>query len=160
MSQFRPSPLFRLANRFVVSLVRLGIPMGMGNTRMILLTVAGRRSGVERTTPVSVAPFGEGWLLVAVYGVCDWSLNLEAAGRATITGSRKSTPVSAKRIGPSEAGPILRDAMLGAPAMVRRMTAPYFTAEAESSDSAWERESIDHPVFLLTSQLPASPTAQ
>jgi len=150
MTSFTPSPAFRIANRMVAPLVRWGLPLGSRKAPMALLTVKGRKSGLERTTPVAIERHGDGWLLVAVYGTCDWSRNLEAAGEARITSRGATTPVRATRLEPADAGPILRDAMARAPSMVRRMTAPYFTAEIESAASEWEREASEHPVFVLT----------
>lgn len=150
MSTFEPSAAFRFANRMVIPLVRWGLPLGTRRAPMTLLTVRGRRSGLDRTTPVAVERRGDGWLLVAVYGVCDWSRNLEAAGRGTLTRGRITTPVDARRLDPGEGGPILREAITGAPAMIRRMTAPYFSATSESSAEEWEREAVEHPIFILT----------
>jgi len=147
---FTPSPAFRMANKMVSPLVRWGLPMGTRKAPMALLTVKGRKSGVDRTTPLALERHGDGWLLVAVYGACDWSRNLEAAGEATITSRRTTSRVKATRLEPAEAGPILRDAISGAPAMIRRMTAPYFSAEAGSPPLEWVREATDHPVFILT----------
>jgi deazaflavin-dependent oxidoreductase (nitroreductase family) len=147
---FAPSPAFRFANKMVTPLVRWGLPMGIRKAPMALLTVKGRRSGLERTTPVALERHGDGWLLIAVYGVCDWSRNLEAAGEGTITSRGNVTRVRATRLEPGDGGPILRDAISGAPAMVRRMTAPYFSAQRESPALEWEQEATDHPVFILT----------
>jgi deazaflavin-dependent oxidoreductase (nitroreductase family) len=147
---FTPSPAFRIANRMVTPLVRWGLPMGTKKAPMALLTVEGRRSGIERTTTVALERHGDGWLLIAVYGVCDWSRNLEASGEGTIMSRGNMTKVRAARLDPGDAGPILRDAISGAPAMVRRMTAPYFSAQRESPAPEWEQEAVDHPVFILT----------
>ena len=154
MSRFQPSRSFRAANRMVVPLLRLGIPMGLRRAPMANLTVRGRKSQVERTTPVSVLPRDDGWLLVAVYGRSDWSINLEAAGEARLTLKGEQIEVSARRLQPGEGGPVLREAMLGAPSMIQRMTAPYFTAGAGSPDADWEREAIAHPVFVLPRKSP------
>jgi deazaflavin-dependent oxidoreductase (nitroreductase family) len=124
--------------------------MGTKKAPMALLTVKGRKSGLDRTTPVALERHGQGWLLVAVYGTCDWSRNLEAAGEATITSRGTTTRVRALRLGPTEAGPILRQAMAGAPVMVRRMTSPYFSAEPGSPPAVWQSEAREHPVFVLT----------
>ncbi len=150
MSDFKPSRAFSMANRMVVPLIRLGLPIGARRTPMSLLTVRGRKSGLERTTPVALEKRDGGWLLVAVYGISDWARNLEAAGTATITSRRRTTNVDARRLPPVEAGPVLREAITGAPAMVRRMTSPYFTATDQSSAGAWEKEAVAHPVFMLT----------
>jgi len=150
MSRFEPSPLFRFANEMVIPLIRWGLPMGVRRAPMALLTVRGRRSGIPRTTPVALAGLDGGWLLVAVYGVSDWSLNLEAAREADVTVRGETTRVDARRLPPHEAAPILRDSIADAPAMVRRMTSRYFAASIESSLDAWAQESVEHPVFHLT----------
>lgn len=149
MTQFRPSALFRFANKMVTPLVSLGLPMGSKRAPMALLTVPGRKSGIPRTTPVALAPVDGGWLLVAVYGDCDWSRNLEAAAEAEITSRGRTTKVSARRLPPEEAGPILRDSITGAPAMIQRMTDGYFLANVDSPLEEWEKESVEHPVFIL-----------
>ncbi|HSM44526.1 MAG TPA: nitroreductase family deazaflavin-dependent oxidoreductase [Acidimicrobiia bacterium] len=150
MSSFRPSKMFRLANRMVTPFIRLGLPIGVKRAPMALLTVVGRKSGLPRTTPVALETTDGGWLLVAVYGVSDWSRNLEAAGTAEVTTRGRTTSVKARRLTPEEAGPRLRDSIIEAPAMIRRMTAPYFTAHVGSPIDEWEREALDHPVFILT----------
>lgn len=146
---FQPSPMFRMANKMVKPLIRWGLPMGVKRAPMALLTVPGRKTGIDRTTPVALEKRDDGWLLVAVYGVCDWSRNLEAAGFASVTTRGETTPVHARRLSPEEGGPILREAILGAPAMIRRMTDEYFTADNDSPMEMWERESVAHPVFVL-----------
>lgn len=147
---FTPSPVFRFANKMVAPLIRLGIPMGAKRAPMALLTVPGRMSGIPRTTPIALAPHGDDWLLVAVYGVCDWSRNLEAAGEAEITSRGRTTPVTARRLPPAEAAPVLREAMGDAPEMIRRMTDDYYSADFDSPLEDWEEEAVDHPVFILT----------
>jgi len=117
---------------------------------MALLTVPGRKTGRPRTTPVALATYGEGWLLVAVYGQCDWSRNLEASGMATVTQRGRVSEVAARRLPAAEGGPVLREQMRGAPALIRRMTAAYFNAPLDAPWSAWEQEAVDHPVFELT----------
>ena len=53
--------------------------------------------------------------------------------------SGKVTRVRSTRLDPCEAGPMLRDAISKAPAMVRRMTASYFSAQRESPAPEWEQ---------------------
>jgi deazaflavin-dependent oxidoreductase (nitroreductase family) len=117
---------------------------------MALLTVRGRRSGLLRTVPVALAPAEDGWILVSVYGVSDWSRNLETARRATITMRGGTTSVDAVRLPPDVAAPILRDAILDAPRLVQRMTSSYFDAGPDSTIADWEEEAVRHPVFHLT----------
>ena len=142
---------FRIANRLAARLLRWGVPMGGRRSPLALLTVKGRKTGLDRTTPVALERHDDGWLLVAVYGVCDWSRNLEAAGTATITRRGRAEEMTARRLVPAEAAPILRDVMGRAPRMVRNMTAPYFSSGSTSSLEDWAAEAVRHPVFVLTS---------
>lgn len=146
---FQPPRWFMLANRMVAPLVRWGLPVGGRQAPMALLTVVGRRSGQLRTTPIALARHDRGWILIAVYGETDWSRNLEAAGEGSITLRGAVIEVKARRLEPEQAAPILEDAMRGAPAVVRRMTAPYFDAPVDSANVNWTLEASRHPVFLL-----------
>lgn len=116
---------------------------------MALLTVPGRTTGLPRSVPVALAPVEDGWTLISVYGVSDWSKNLDAAGKATITVRGRTTEVTVERLKPSLAAPILRDAISNAPRMVRRLTAKYYQAKPDSPPAAWEDEAQTHPVYLL-----------
>lgn len=149
MSDFQPSSILQFGNRLVTPLIRLGLPMGPRRAPMALLTVAGRRSGLPRTSPVALSPTSSGWWLVAVYGVSDWSRNLESAGRASLEMRRSIIEVDARRLPPAEAAPIIRNLIGQAPAMIQRMTARYFSARPESPIEDWEREADHHPVFHL-----------
>jgi deazaflavin-dependent oxidoreductase (nitroreductase family) len=146
MSQFRPGLFLRIGNRITTPLIRLGLPMGP----MALLTVAGRRSGLPRTTPVAVAPLDEGWRLVAAYGIVDWVHNLRAAGKAELSRRGKTIPVSAIELGPSEAAPLLRDSLLEVNPMVRGLLAKYFDTDVDAPLSDWAAETVNHPVFRLS----------
>lgn len=147
------TPLERLlqqVNRLVTPLVRWGLPMGSRNTPMALLTVRGRKSGLPRTVPVALAPVADGWILISVYGVSDWSRNLDAAGRATVTQRGSATDVVVERVVGPIAASILRDAITGAPWLIRKMTAKYYQAGGDSPIEEWVREAEQHPVFRLT----------
>lgn len=154
MSDYTPSAAFRLANEIITHLVRWGLPIGVSRAPMALLTVPGRKTGLPRTTPVALAQREDGWLLVAVYGISDWSRNLEAAGHGTITIRGRDVAVDARRLPPAEGGPVLRDLILDAPRMIQRMTFPYFHATADAGIEEWERESVAHPVFALAEARP------
>lgn len=145
----------RYANRLVERLVRWGLPMGARRAPMALLTVRGRKSGLLRTVPVALAPAAGGWTLISVYGVSDWSRNLEAAGAATITMRGSTTEVVVERLAPGVAAPILRDELSRAPWMVRKMTAQCYAAETDSPIKDWEHEAVTHPVFRLSPSAPA-----
>ena len=112
MKQYQHTTTARIYNRVISRLLRIGIPIGP----MALLTVPGRRSGLPRSTPVALAPYGAGWQLVAAYGPVDWVKNLKAARRGTITMRGRRIPVTAQELPTAEAAPILpRQPGLGRP---------------------------------------------
>jgi deazaflavin-dependent oxidoreductase (nitroreductase family) len=95
-------PLF---NRIARPLLALGLPMGPN----ALITIRGRRSGLPRTTPVTIMEaLGRRWV-VAPFGEVDWVRNLRAAGVATLTVRRQREPVTATELTPDAAVAFFRD---------------------------------------------------
>lgn len=143
----------RLQNRVIGLLLRAGVPMGA----MALLTVAGRVTGRPRHTPIAIVPHGNGWRLLATYGIGDWVRNLRAAGTATLTFRGARIPVSADELTPAEAAPIIHATIAGAGPVTRRIVAPYFDASTDDPVEVWEQEAVRHPLFRLAPlQLPAA----
>ncbi|TMD43543.1 MAG: nitroreductase family deazaflavin-dependent oxidoreductase [Chloroflexi bacterium] len=77
----------------------------------VLLTVAGRKSGLPRTTPVALINVGGRRWLLGVYGPVDWVQNLRAAGRATVTIKGRAEPVQAAELSPSDAARFFREVL-------------------------------------------------
>jgi deazaflavin-dependent oxidoreductase (nitroreductase family) len=100
---------FRLVNPLARRMISAGFPTGAPN---VLLVVRGRRSGIERMTPVGMLDLDGRWYVQASYGATGWARNLRAAGEATVVhpGGRRS-PVHAVEVSPDEAAPILRHAL-------------------------------------------------
>jgi deazaflavin-dependent oxidoreductase (nitroreductase family) len=146
MSGFRPTMSVRIGNRVVTPLIRVGLPMGP----MALLTVAGRKSGVPRTTPIAVLIDNTGWRVAAPYGVVDWVKNLRAAGRAVVSRRGRATTVEAEELSAEEAAPVLRESFRQVGPITRRVIGPYFKAGPEDPLTDWIVEAVQHPVFLLT----------
>ncbi|HZC25844.1 MAG TPA: nitroreductase family deazaflavin-dependent oxidoreductase [Actinopolymorphaceae bacterium] len=156
MQTYRHSLTLKVANRIMAALIKLGVPVQGSGVPTALLTVPGRKSGLPRTTPVALLADrdGDGWRLMAPYGVVDWVKNLRAAGSATITMRGRSFGVTARELSPAEGAPLLREAVASASPMLRKAFAPYFDAAPEAPLTDWEHEAGRHPVFQLTRKAP------
>src|SRR5919201_1013491 len=94
----RPAPA--RPDRLLTPLLSIAFnPAVRGTT---LLTVAGRKSGRPRTTPVTVItdPDGHRWL-IAPFGEVNWVRNLRAAGTATLRSGRRSETIRAIGLTPA-----------------------------------------------------------
>jgi deazaflavin-dependent oxidoreductase (nitroreductase family) len=130
-----------VGNRIITFLLRRGVKIGT----MTLLTVRGRKSGLPRTTPVSVGEQdGQRWL-IAAYGEVDWVRNLRAAGEATLTRGRHTEAITAVELPPEEAAPILKRSLASAPVAIQKLFNVAPTAPLED----FEREVVHHPVFQI-----------
>jgi deazaflavin-dependent oxidoreductase (nitroreductase family) len=95
-------PLF---NPIARRLLRRGMPMGPN----ALLTVRGRTTGLDRTTPVAVVAIaGRRWV-IGTFGEVNWVRNLRAAGEATLTINRRPEAVQALELSPLEAAGFFKD---------------------------------------------------
>jgi deazaflavin-dependent oxidoreductase (nitroreductase family) len=137
-------PFFvRLGNVFTTRLLRAGLKPGT----MALLTVPGRKSGLPRTTPVSLVEHdGQRWL-VAAFGEVDWVRNLRAAGEASLKRGRYPEHIVVKEVSSEEAAPVLKHILANAPGFLLKN----FDAAPESPLKDFEREAANHPVFLVQS---------
>lgn len=72
----------------------------LGHVEQVLLTTTGRRSGAQRTTPLSVLVDGDSLVLIASNGGAarhpDWYLNLVAEPRVTIQRGAEEIPLRAR----------------------------------------------------------------
>lgn len=94
-------------NRIAKPLLSAGVPFGPN----VLITIRGRKSGLPRTTPVTMFKYAGRRGLVAVLGEGDWTRNLRAAGRATITVRGRKEEVTAVELGSQEAVAFIRDVL-------------------------------------------------
>ena len=97
-------PLF---NPIARRLLRRGLPMGPN----ALLTVRGRTSGLDRTTPVAVVAIGDRRWLIGTFGEVNWVRNLRAAGEATLTINRRPEAVQAAELSRSETASFFKDVL-------------------------------------------------
>jgi deazaflavin-dependent oxidoreductase (nitroreductase family) len=97
-------PLFNPIARF---LLRVGVPLGPNG----LLTVAGRTTGLPRTTPVALIEVdGRRWIWCP-WGDTQWVRNLRAAGQATITRRGRREEVRATELDPVGRVAFFRDVL-------------------------------------------------
>ena len=77
-------------NRIVRALSRVGLRLGT----IHILTVAGRRTGTPRSTPVSPLVVDGDRYIVAGLPDGDWARNVRAAGRGELATGRRRVPVT------------------------------------------------------------------
>ena len=118
---------------------------GRGPSFLYLLTVKGRRTGEERSTPVSVMELDHRQYLVAPYGSVNWVRNARVAGEVSLTRGDRTERFTVKELGPGEAVPVLRRYLREI-----KVVRPYFDANADSPDSELCAIAPSKPVFELT----------
>ena len=133
-----------LARRAINALVHVLLRLGLGPAHTYLLTVAGRRSGTPRSTPVTLVEEGGRRWLVSPYGEVAWVRNLRAAGRATLSRGGRTDNIEVREIKPEDAAPVLKMYVTRVP-----ITRPYFDVRPESDLGAFRAEAPRHPVFAI-----------
>ena len=100
----KPPRWLKHLNRLMLAVRAVG-----GLRELPVLTVAGRRSGDPRRTPLTVVTFdGHRYLLEGFPGA-DWARNVRAAGgTATLTTGRTTQPVHLTELDATSAVPVLR----------------------------------------------------
>ena len=117
----------------------------------VLLTVRGRRSGIERTFPIAIMELEDRRFVASPYGEVNWVQNLRAAGEAVVTKGRHRERVLAAELTPEAAGPILQAAL--SPFMRRRLGASlagrFFGVRRDSGPADYVEAARHHPMFEL-----------
>jgi deazaflavin-dependent oxidoreductase (nitroreductase family) len=102
----RPPWWLKPANKVFIQMSRLG--MSFGGESPVVLTVKGRKSGRDRSTPVTPMTVDGKQFVVAGFPGADWVANVRAAGRATVARGRHVHRVRMVELSPDDARPILR----------------------------------------------------
>lgn len=101
-------PFVTIFTPILKRLLRAGVPLGLNG----LVTIRGRTTGLDRTTPVAIINVdGRRWIW-APWGEVHWVLNLRAARRARIRFRGRVEEVSATELDPHERVAFFRDVML------------------------------------------------
>jgi len=99
----RPPWWLKPANKVFIQMSRLG--MSFGGESPVVLTVPGRKSGRERSTPMTVD--GKEYVVAGFPGA-DWVANVRAAGQARLARGRNVRRVNMVELSPDDARPMLR----------------------------------------------------
>jgi deazaflavin-dependent oxidoreductase (nitroreductase family) len=103
------------AIRFFNPVVRVVFGAGVPAGPNVLLSVRGRRSGLERTFPVSIMEIDGRRYVQGAFGDVAWVRNLRAAGEAVLRRGRAAEPVRAVELTPEAAGRLFHDALASYP---------------------------------------------
>jgi deazaflavin-dependent oxidoreductase (nitroreductase family) len=102
----RPPWWLKPANKLLIRMSRLGL--SFGGESPVVLTVPGRKSGRERSTPVTPMTVGGKEFVVAGFPGADWVANVRAAGEATVARGRNTRRVRMVELSADDARPLLR----------------------------------------------------
>ena len=138
----------RVLNRVVRLLVRLDLMPGP----RYLLTIKGRKSGLPRSTPVTLVEHGGVRWLVAPYGQVGWVKNARAVGRVELSRGRRRETARVRELDPMEAAPVLKMYAERVP-----HTRAYLDASPSSPPEAFASDAVRCPVFRLLGDGPGPP---
>ncbi|MEY7971782.1 nitroreductase/quinone reductase family protein [Saccharomonospora xinjiangensis] len=138
----RPGRAARAMNRVVAALTRRG--MSLWGSR--ILSVAGRTTGILRSTPVNVLTLDGEQYLVAARGNTEWVRNLRAAGIGKLSVGKREEWFEGIEILDDDRLPVLR-------AYLRRWAwevgAFFDGVTADASDDELRTAAAKHPVFRI-----------
>ena len=123
-------------------LLKLGVPMGPD----ILLTVRGRKSGLPRTTPVTICEYGGRRGFISPFGETNWAQNLRSAGLATIRHGRKRDDIRAVELSYDEAVHFVKEVIV--PIAATNKFGDWFVRNVDKIDLDNPEETVvGKPVF-------------
>lgn len=133
-----------LGQRAANSVMRVLARCSLGPGYLHILSVKGRKSGIERAVPVDVMDLGGQRYLVAPYGEVNWVRNLRVAKTATLRRGRSVGIYDSVELDAAQAMPVIRQYVSSVP-----VTKHYWDIDATSSDDDVRAEARSHPVFRL-----------
>ena len=140
--QYRHTMGMRVGN----GLVRLLARAGMGPKPLWNVTVRGRTTGKEYSTPIWLVESADGWYWVAVFGETNTVKNARAAGLVTLSRGAAHELVRLRELPASGRVPHLRARLRSGRSPMFR---PYFDATPQSSDAEFASIAPEHAVFKL-----------
>lgn len=137
---YRVGFMRRLVNR----VISFAVTRGRMDDNMYLLTTLGRKSGQERTNPVTVAVRDGHRYIVSPYGNVGWVYNIRASGSAKLERGGKTDEITVTEVDADTAAPVLKQ-YVEAISVVR----PYFDATRDDPVEVFAAEALQHPVFRI-----------
>jgi deazaflavin-dependent oxidoreductase (nitroreductase family) len=105
-NRLKPPWWLKPANKVFIQMSRLGL--NFGGESPVVLTVAGRKSDVPRSTPVTPMTVDGKRYVVGGFPGADWVRNVRAATEVTLHRGRKQERVLMVELSAEEARPVLR----------------------------------------------------
>ncbi len=139
--QYQHSLMFKAGNRFMRSLLALGISLN-GSA---LITVPGRKTGRPHSTPITMVEYQGQRYVQSPFGSVNWVRNLRAAGQATLSWGRRHETIAVTELTPEQAAPVIKSMLPRAPKVIR----DYFDVTPESSLEEIIRDAPNHPMFAV-----------
>jgi deazaflavin-dependent oxidoreductase (nitroreductase family) len=102
----RPPWWLKYANKLFIGMSRLGL--NFGGESPVVLTVIGRKSGRQRSTPVTPMTVDGREYVVAGYPGADWVSNVRAANEVTLARGRSVRQARMVELSADDARPLLR----------------------------------------------------
>jgi deazaflavin-dependent oxidoreductase (nitroreductase family) len=127
-------------NKYVSS----AVSKGKLDDNMFLLTTLGRKSGLERTTPVTLLIRGDERYLVSPFGTVGWVYNIRDSGVAELHRGGEVEEITVTELGADAAGPILRQYV-----RENKIVRSFFDAGKDDPPEVFSQEALRHPVFLI-----------
>ncbi|MGB9304603.1 MAG: nitroreductase family deazaflavin-dependent oxidoreductase [Mycobacterium sp.] len=104
--KIKPPWWLKPANKVFIQMSKLG--MTFGGESPVVLTVAGRKTGAPRSTPVTPMTVDGSRYVVAGFPGADWVRNARAASEVTLRRGRTTERVRMVELSPEDAKPLLR----------------------------------------------------
>jgi deazaflavin-dependent oxidoreductase (nitroreductase family) len=102
----KPPWWLKPANKIFIQMSRLG--MSFGGESPVVLTVKGRKSGRDRSTPVTPMTVDGNQFVVAGFPGADWVANVRANAQVTVARGRHVKRVRMVELPADDARPVLR----------------------------------------------------
>ena len=135
-----------MARRLVNRLMTHQIRRGRGPEDDQILTTIGRRSGLVRSTPITLITDGQERWIVAPYGAVGWVHNIRATGKARLERGGKVEDITVTELSPDAGAHVLAEYH----ARLRRIVGPYMDVPRRgATEDDFKAIATAHPVFEI-----------